>query len=303
MSEDPVEYGGTEGRRRFLGASDAAAACGLSPWRSPLELWLEKTGGGAPQPDSLPMAVGRALEPVVLAALEERLGAPVTCRGERRVDTLLPWRVATLDGCIEPAGVPALVEAKTAGSDRDWGEEGSDQIPLHYMLQVQHALAVTGWALAYVPVLFAGRDFRVYEVPRSAQVIEALTAREVAFWQQVVERTPPDVATSSDVALRYPQDSGATVTASAEVLEAVASLRNVRAAEAQVAAERERLEGIVKLALGEAAALASPEDGSILATWKTQAARRVDQKALAAAYPDIVAQFRRETTSRVLRLK
>ena len=53
-------------RLGFLGGSDAAAALGLSPWKTPVELWLEKTGKKPSEiPDNIPMAVGRALEDFV----------------------------------------------------------------------------------------------------------------------------------------------------------------------------------------------------------------------------------------------
>jgi putative phage-type endonuclease len=42
-----------EVRKTGIGGSDAAAAVGLSPYKSPLELWLEKTNRDAtlPKPD------------------------------------------------------------------------------------------------------------------------------------------------------------------------------------------------------------------------------------------------------------
>ena len=36
-------------RQRGIGSSDAAAAVGLSPYKSPLTLWLERTGRQLPE--------------------------------------------------------------------------------------------------------------------------------------------------------------------------------------------------------------------------------------------------------------
>ena len=68
----------TADRRAGLGASDAPAALGLSPWKTPLELFLEKTGRAAPVEEKLSMRIGRALEPVVLRAFVDETGLAVT---------------------------------------------------------------------------------------------------------------------------------------------------------------------------------------------------------------------------------
>ena len=38
-------------RKQGIGSSDAAAAVGLNPYKSQLELWMEKTGRDAGMPD------------------------------------------------------------------------------------------------------------------------------------------------------------------------------------------------------------------------------------------------------------
>src|SRR6059058_4244881 len=68
-----------EVRRGGIGSSDAAAAVGLNPYKSMLELWLEKTGGGSPQPlenedDASPTYWGTLLEPIVAAHYTRRSG-------------------------------------------------------------------------------------------------------------------------------------------------------------------------------------------------------------------------------------
>lgn len=99
-----------EVRKSGIGGSDAAAAVGLSPYMSPLELWLIKTNRGAslPQPDSddtsEPVYWGQLLEPIVAASYTKQTGNKV-----RRVNAVLqhsniPWMLANIDR--EVVGMP-----------------------------------------------------------------------------------------------------------------------------------------------------------------------------------------------------
>lgn len=286
-------------RRRGLGASDAAAACGLSPWASPLELWMAKTGRAVAQEETLPMRVGKALEPVVLAAFEARNGQSVTNRQQKITDPRLPWRWATIDGMTDDA----LVEAKTAGSLEGWGEDGSDQIPLHYVLQCQHALAcATDFDSVWVPVLFAAREFRCYRVQRDDALIVALTEKEAAFWGLVEADTPPEAVTSADVRLRWPTDTGLSVVATDDILAALTELHKVRGERKVAEALEDALQAQIQRFMADAATLLGP-DGRPVATWKTATSRRLDAKALDAAHPEITRQFRVESTARRFLLK
>ena len=104
-----------------IGASDAAAAVGLSPYKSPWELWLEKTGRDAtlPKPDpkdtTEPVYWGTLLEPIVAAAYTQQ-----TERKVRKVNAVLQhpqhrFMLANIDrGVIGNPGVQIL-ECKTAG--------------------------------------------------------------------------------------------------------------------------------------------------------------------------------------------
>ena len=122
-------------RNKGIGASDAPVIAGLSPWRTPVDLWLEKLGRGVPQEVSLPMRAGTALEGLIIDAFCEQTGMTVLDRQTRFVDPAWPVRWATVDGITTDG---AMVEAEMTQDDEGWGEPGTDQIPAHYIAQVQH---------------------------------------------------------------------------------------------------------------------------------------------------------------------
>lgn len=264
-------------RKQGIGSSDAASAVGLNPYKSQLELWLEKTGrdNGLPKADphdeESPMYWGNILEPIVAAHYTKRTGNRV-----RRINAVLQhpdpdkaWMLANIDR--EVIGVPdvQILECKTAGINgaRLW-KEG---VPEYVQLQVQHQLAVTGKAAADVAVLLGGQHLEVHRINRDEALIERLMTLEQAFWRYVEADTPPpaDGSESAEMALRclYPADAGNTVDFSKDrnLSATFADLLSVR----QRIAEAEKLEAQFKQRLQQAIGTASRavfETGEV--TWK-----------------------------------
>lgn len=205
-------------RKQGIGASDAAAAVGISPYQSPLELWLIKTGRDSdmpkPNPDdeSSPMYWGNILEPIVAQHYTKRTGNKV-----RKVNAVLQhpdtdkhWMLANLDYTVTHNSDVQILECKTAG---EWGaKHWRDGVPEYVQCQVQHQLAVTGKQAADVCVLLCGQEIKIYRIERDEALIEKLIALERQFWHCVETDTPPPVdgSDSSCRALKYlyPNDSG-----------------------------------------------------------------------------------------------
>lgn len=239
-------------RRSGIGSSDAAAAVGLNPYKSQLELWMEKTGrGGAlpqvdPNDEASPMYWGTLLEPIVAAHYTKRTGNRV-----RKVNAVLqhpmyPWMLANLDREVMGCPDVAILECKTAGLNgaRLW-KEG---VPEYVHLQVMHQLAVTGKQAADVAVLICGQELQVHRIERDEEMIAQLIDLERAFWRYVeLDQQPPaDGSDSADMALRclYPRDSGQVLDLSIEtdMSAAFSDLLAVR----QVLANNQELESQLK---------------------------------------------------------
>src|SRR5512139_912790 len=86
-------------RSNGIGGSDAAPICGLSPWKSAYQVWLEKRGeADGPQQDNEPMFWGRTLEPVIRQRYADVTGRTVTVPNEILVHPKYDWMLASLDG-------------------------------------------------------------------------------------------------------------------------------------------------------------------------------------------------------------
>lgn len=213
-------------RKRGIGSSDAAAAVGLNPYKSQLELWMEKTGRSQmlPQVDSndetSPMYWGTLLEPIVAAHYTKRSGNRV-----RRINAVLqhpdePWMLANIDREVFGAGDVQILECKTAGvnGERLW----KDGVPEYVQLQVMHQLAVTGKQAADVAVLIGGQELRIHRIERDDEMIQRLIELERQFWHYVEQdqQPPADGSDSADQALRclYPKDSGQVIDLSQDLV-------------------------------------------------------------------------------------
>lgn len=193
-------------RNTGIGGSDAAAACGLNPYMSMLELWLIKTGRQNPDLSEglmenaySPLYWGKELEPLIAKYYTAKTGNKV-----RRVNAVLQhpdpdkyFMLANLDYAVNKSEVGVL-EIKTTG------EHGAKLwkhgVPLYVTCQVQHQLAVTGKSLAHVCVLICGHEARVYEIKRDELIINQLIHQERRFWDYVQRDVPPPADGSESAA-------------------------------------------------------------------------------------------------------
>ncbi|WP_225981940.1 MULTISPECIES: YqaJ viral recombinase family nuclease [Acidithiobacillus] len=279
-------------RNRGIGSSDAPVAVGASRYKSPLELWLEKTGRKEPEDLSSKDAVfwGTTLEPIVAQVYAERTGSKV-----RRVNAVLqhperPYLLANLDRIVEGCGI---LEIKTAGlrSQGQW-DEG---VPLAYQIQVLHQLAVTGKSWADVAVLIGGQEFRIYRIERDEARITQLLELEKVFWQHVERQTPPEADGSDSshraLSLLYPQNSTTLVDYSEkpEMNALFKALMEARQRSKLAEQQESLLEQRAKEAIGDA-------EGALFsmgkALWKcSKPSRTLDTKKLAQEQADLIAPY------------
>lgn len=202
MSFDVIDHDqGTAAWLRWrhdgIGASEAAAVMGENPWKSEKRLFTEKTapprvhsGGGGGGGNSA-MARGTALEPYARGRYEEATGhalEPLCLQSNLR-----PWQRASLDG-IDVAS-QRLVEIK-CGEKVYAHTEATGTVPRYYIGQLQHILAVTGFAAIDFWVWLPKRRGLLLTIARDDAYIECMTAREAAFWVRVEQARSLDGKTA-----------------------------------------------------------------------------------------------------------
>ena len=283
-------------RKGGIGSSDAAAAVGLNPYKSPLELWMEKTGRADKDANPVgfndPRYWGTLLEHYVATAYQQQ-----TERRVRKVNAVLqhptfPFMLANIDR--EVIGCPdvQILECKTAGEfgARLWREG----VPEYVQIQVQHQLAVTGKSAADVAVLLCGQQLEIFRIPRDENVIARLVVLEARFWEYVETDTPPptDGSESSARALRQLYPGGGDTVDFSENQQLCVVLADLQALRIELDNKSKRAE-VLKQALQEAMGDASR---AVFATGEVTFKRakdgtQLDGKRFAQDYPDIAARY------------
>lgn len=284
-----------EARRAGIGGSDVAALLGLSPWKTELDVYLDKIGEGSPYKETKRQRRGSAIEPLILRKFEERMGVKVQRFRDALVSARHPFMRANLDGRM-PTG--QLVEAKAAWSSDDWGDDGSAEVPAYYQTQACHYFEVTEAEVCFFPVLFGmdgldwepidvpaeddggqnlvwvpkiadDADFRIFVIERDASFVADVVEAERAFWHDhVLARVPPQPVNREDAAKLWKRDNGKAVEVDESIAAKIAALKELRA---RIKDLKERDDAIVDelaIAFGEAAVM--KHAGAELATYKHQ---------------------------------
>lgn len=190
----PADPAWHERRRAFVGASEVSLLFGLPSFggRTISDLWWQKKYGNESEwKGNASTKLGNRLEAAVLDAAEERLGVPII---HRQHWLTIGVNAVTLDG--RTASTMDVVEAKTAGiigpsRQAEFGDDGSDDVPDNYLLQVQCALMVTGAELGYLAALIGGRGFAMFTITPQAELQAAIAAKSAEFIASLASDQPP----------------------------------------------------------------------------------------------------------------
>lgn len=300
-------------RRAYIGGSDMAAIYGVSPYTTPVQLWLEKTGQRTPPPpDKYKQRIfdrGHKMEPIVVDMVIDKLReqghvVELLATNKRYHDLEYPFLSCEIDFELMLDGEHINGDAKTVhGFARNsWGEEETDEMPLHYHLQFLHGLGITRRRRCIVAALIGLDDVAIYWADWDDETIDAIRAKATSFWNDcVIGGARPDFMVYDDVSAVYPIDNGKTIEASPEIVGKVSKLRDLKFQIKSWEAEAESIQLDIAEFISPFSILMS--GGRPIVTWKAQQAKRLDQAALDKAHPGLLAQFKTTSTSRVMRLK
>ena len=166
-------------RKKGITGTDAGAICGLNPYSSAFQIYQDKITDEIEEFDNESMRQGRDLEEYVARRFSEETGLKV-----RRANAIFqneenPFMLADFDRLI--VGQKAGLECKTVSpySSDKWND---GNIPLHYQMQVQHYLAVSGFDCWYIAAVVFGREFLIRKIERDEELINYLIDIERGFW-------------------------------------------------------------------------------------------------------------------------
>lgn len=271
-------------RSRSIGGSDVAAILGISPFRTPLDVWREKVLGQRDSIDTPATRAGERFERHVLTAYAATL--PEGSKVDRPEPTLRGHLRASPDAVVTVRGWPRLAEIKTTLFRSEWGSDGTDGIPLHYAVQGMWYLDLLGIDEADFPVLLwphemrdllgltpdevvSACELRVLSMRYSPAMAQHLRQRVDEFWHRhVLAEVPPPSVDLEDAKRLVWAKAGATVEADEQVIDLMLRRDSVKADVKAREGELERIEHELRERIGTHEVVIHPKTRSPILTCK-----------------------------------
>lgn len=293
-------------RTHGIGGSDASIILGINKWKTPFELWLEKTEQVIPQEiQNDATYFGTLLEDIVAKEFEKRSGKKV-----RRKNAILEhpehdFIIANVDRMV--VGEKAILECKTtsAYNAKEWE---SEEIPDSYIAQIQHYLGVLGpeYKKGYFAVLIGSNKFVWKEIDRDDELIEIIFQREIEFWNNHVLANVAPALDGSSAAERFLKErfekakKGKAIDLTSEYKEKISQYLALKDSIKSLEEQMREIENQIKHEMKDAE-MAFVQN--FQAEWKTVNSNRVDSEKLKEQFPDIYKQVIKPSVSRRFGIK
>ena len=284
-------------RKTGIGGSDAGSICGVNPFGSPMKVYYDKTSSNVEELDNEAVRQGHDLEDYVAQRFMEATGLKVRRSNFMYRSTEYPFMIADVDRLV--IGEDAGLECKTASAyNTDKWKDGS--IPLHYIMQCYHYMAVTGKRTWYIAAVILGREFTYRKLVWDDDLIAQMISVEKNFWENhVLPRVLPSPDGSdicNDILNEYFHSArkGSSIKLDgfddklkrrAEIMEQIEQLKQ----------EQGMIEQEVKLYMKDNEYASS---GNYRISWSSVQSTRLDTKRMKEEQPDIYRDYAVQSVSR-----
>jgi putative phage-type endonuclease len=255
-------------RHEGIGASDTPIIMGYSNYKTPYQLYLEKTGAITADDEITEQQYwGNALEPIIIKRFSEENDFTVTFP-----DTVYhpeyPFIFANLDGWIESE--KAVVEAKSANSfqRKEWDMSHTDGIPLVYLIQIAKQCLITNATRGYCAVLIGGMEYKQFTYERDKVLESLILEADKEFWNCIQTKSPPDPKNTSDCRLKFPTPSPEKITqCTFKIQHSLDMLLDVKS-QLKICNEKEDFYKMKIMEYMGTSEFLMGQEGELLATWK-----------------------------------
>lgn len=307
-----------------VGGSDVAAIFGVSPWTTPMELWLIKKGRMKPpaKNNSNQLMMGHLLEPIAAYWYAQKTENIVTEDTHLYQHADHPYALANFDRRFtrKSDGEPGILECKSCTYHKadEWAD---DAIPLHYEFQLRFYLAVADVNIGAFSAVWGNNpdnDLAIPDIIRD-KAKEDMIFERLEEWIWSLEHDKPP--TMADVAPKLAMESLARIYGSSQAglptlefsrkyepaLRKIAQLqgkitdcnREIRTYEKEIEARSVRIAEVMKE--HEHGVLETTTD-KLLIDFITKTTRRPDSKALKEKYPSIYEEVLKASESRKIKV-
>lgn len=283
-------------RKQGIGGSDAGAICGVNPYRTAMQVYLDKTSKAIETIDNEAMRQGREFEEYVARRFAEETGKKVRRANAIFCNETYSFMIADVDRMI--VGENAGLECKTVSPFM--AEHWKDgKIPLSYQMQCFHYMAVTGTDCWYIAALVYGREFIWHKIEKDEEIIQNLIRLEKNFWENYVLAgnlpSPDGSKVSDEVLADYYKESDRSTIQLMGFDEKLKRRQELAELMERMETEKKQIEQELKVYLG-AAEIAENEHYRV--SWKAFSSNRIDTNRLKTEQPEIYKKYLKTSQSR-----
>ena len=280
-------------RREGIGGSDVGAIIGVNPWKTPLDVYLEKTDPDIITEDNPAMKRGRKFEKYVLEEYEDFNQVELETNLEMVRHKDYPFLLGNIDAKIK--GTNILVEAKTVGGMR-W----NDEITIYYKAQIAHYANITNCDYVDVAVLF-GFNYKQYTYYRDYKFEEKIQQEAIDFWNNhVLKKVPPAPANEKDISKLYHTSNNCALEASDDLRSLIDKLIQLEQDNKESSNKISEIKLQIMNAMGEHESLIHHEKKLI--SWKSSIRRGFNTELFKEKHPDLYNEFIKVTNTRTFRI-
>ncbi len=250
-------------RKGGITGSEIGAVCGLSPFETPLTVFLRKKGRLPGPEDNADIRRGRHLEAGLAAWWAEEVGATDVREPGTLIHPKDPLIIATPDRAARIASEPLAGEVKAPRYTDGWGNPGTDDVPKHILAQAHWEMAVLEVQLCHVIALL-NHELWIYPVRWSQEFFGLLHDAAHRFWtDHILKDAPPPAGQGDGEAVRAlsPISKAAHLdvrTLPSDIVAVVEALRSLRPQWKAMGAKYEAIENRLKQIIGDASGLETP---------------------------------------------
>ena len=258
-------------RKNYLGGTDLSSIAGLNPYRTALDVYLDKTSDDIACETNAAMRWGNLLEDVIAKEYSEVIGQTIAIEPNTIYHPEYKFLAANIDRWV--GDKEYVLECKTAGFTRckEWGELGTDQIPESYLIQCAYYASICDVPKVDIAVLIAGQDFRIYTYHRNKDLEDKIIKIGVNFWHNHIEkRIPPKCVSTRDTFNLFPQSNHHKIVAETNIMEKWEQLKAAKEEESKIAYTIEKLKTDIQEFMRDYDVLID-NNGNVIATWKNTA--------------------------------
>ena len=287
-------------RKLGIGGSEAGAICGLNPYKSAMDVFVDKNSDEIEIVDNEAMREGRDFEDYVARRFSEATGLKVRRANMMYQSKEHPFMIADVDRLIvgKEDGLIGL-ECKTASPySADKWKDG--EVPAYYLAQCYHYMAVLDAKAWYIAVVIYGKEFKYLKIERDEEVIQNLIQLEKDFWENNVLKGVMPHPDGSDVANEFInnhfKNSNSELSVPLMGFDDKLKRRNeIEELIKKLDKEKKQIEQEVKIYMREAE---TAQNNNFFVSWKQSISNRIDTKRLKAEMPEVYKRFCNQISSR-----